>query len=381
MAKIVERLTLPVATPGSATWLTVHRYGTPGARPKAYVQGGLHADEAPGMLAAARLVDRLDALAAEGRIVGEIVVVPAANPIGLGQRVFDGHIGRFELAGGGNFNRGYPDLVDTVAGRVADRLGPDAQANVAAIRRALADALAEHAPVTQVDALRHTLLGLAIDADIVLDLHCDTVAPVHLYLGTPLWPGAADLARHLGAAYVFLAEVSGGEPFDEACSGPWWQLAARLAGDGAPPIPPACLAATVELRGMADVSDALAGQDADALVGFLTGRGLVRGTAVAPPPLAARVGPLAGVDQVRAPASGLFVPAVALGDTVTAGAPIGTVLDPAAPGGAAPTPVTAATAGPVWSLRDRFVVEAGDVVAKVAGEAPLTGKGPHLLTA
>ena len=29
---------------------TVLRFGTPGARPKAYLQAGLHADELPGML-------------------------------------------------------------------------------------------------------------------------------------------------------------------------------------------------------------------------------------------------------------------------------------------------------------------------------------------
>ena len=113
-------------------------------------------------------------------------------------------------------------------------------------------------------------------------------AVLHLYLGTPLWPAASDLAHALGskvqararvqtlcpprslacsmllsfsglqsdrlrkhAAHFclslppspplsvllqLLAEASGGSPFDEACGGFWWALQVRaFAGGGAPP--------------------------------------------------------------------------------------------------------------------------------------------------
>ena len=112
---------------------------------------------------------------------------------------------------------------------LAGRLGPDAAANVAAIRAAMARRARRDAePQGEIAALRHALLGLAHDADLVLDLHADNQAVLHLYLGTPLWPDAADLAAELGARAVLLAEVSGGNPFDEACSGPWWALARRF---------------------------------------------------------------------------------------------------------------------------------------------------------
>ena len=121
--------------------------------------------------------------------------------------------------------------------------------------------------------LRHALLTLAHDADLVLDLHADNQAVVHLYIGTPLWPDAADLAAELGARAVLLAEISGGNPFDEACSGPWWALARRFPEAA---IPPACLAATVELRSNNDVDDRLAEDDAQALMRFLMRRGVRR---------------------------------------------------------------------------------------------------------
>src|SRR3546814_11564034 len=50
MARRVERIPLPVSSPGTARTLTALRFGRPGARPKAYLQAALHADEPPGML-------------------------------------------------------------------------------------------------------------------------------------------------------------------------------------------------------------------------------------------------------------------------------------------------------------------------------------------
>ena len=60
------------------------------------------------MIVAHHLREQLLALEAEGRIEGEIVLVPSANPIGLAQRVLAAPVGRFDLANGMNFNRGYP---------------------------------------------------------------------------------------------------------------------------------------------------------------------------------------------------------------------------------------------------------------------------------
>jgi predicted deacylase len=80
-----EQIALASPAPGVALALTVHRFGTPGARPRVYIQASLHADELPGMIAAHHLRERLTRLEAEGRIAGEIVLVPSANPIGLSQ--------------------------------------------------------------------------------------------------------------------------------------------------------------------------------------------------------------------------------------------------------------------------------------------------------
>ncbi|MCB1918412.1 MAG: succinylglutamate desuccinylase/aspartoacylase family protein, partial [Candidatus Competibacteraceae bacterium] len=69
---------LPAPTPGTQHTLRVHRYGAPGARPKAYFQAALHADEIPGLLVAQRLLRELEQAQTEGRILGEVIVVPVA---------------------------------------------------------------------------------------------------------------------------------------------------------------------------------------------------------------------------------------------------------------------------------------------------------------
>ena len=78
-------LVLPSPAPGVERTLRVHRYGVPGARPKAYFQAALHADEIPGLLAAQHLLLGLEQARMEGRLVGEGVGVAVANPIGLSE--------------------------------------------------------------------------------------------------------------------------------------------------------------------------------------------------------------------------------------------------------------------------------------------------------
>lgn len=374
------RFALPRNNAGTERFLSVHRFGTPGARPKAYIQAGLHADEMPSVLVAHHLCPKLGDLHAQGRIPGEVVLLPLANPVGLDQALLGRPSGRFALADGRNFNRDFPDLAALAAPGLAGRLTGDAGADIPAVRDALRRALDAWTANSGTDDLRRALLGLAVDADIMLDLHCDNIAPVHLYLGTPLWPDAEDLARDIGAEAILLAEESGGMPFDEACSTPWWRLPKLL--KGAATLPPACLAATVEYRGLADVDDGLAQADAERLLAFLTRRGVIAGDPGPLRPLLAPATPLAGVDMVRAPVAGLVVFRVSLGDRVAAGQVIAEIIDPAAADPAvARTPVRARTDGPVWSLASHAWLDAGSIVAKVAGSEPLPDKGTHLLTA
>lgn len=367
-------VTLPALPGQPAHVVSGFRYGSAGARPKAYLQAGLHADELPGMFVLQKLRGMLDVAAAEGRIRGEIIVLPQANPIGLAQRVGGFLIGRHELTTGANFNRDYPDLAKAVEDFGA-RLTDDPDANVTLIRGLMRDALASLEPPSDpLGSLRRLLMELAFDADLVLDLHADNEALPHLYVGTPLWPQAQDLAQAIDARAVLLAEVSGGHPFDEACSGPWWALARSYPER---PIPPACIAATFELGPNDEVDDDKAARQAEGLYGVLVRRGLVTDANVAdPPPLACEATPLDAMDLCKAPSAGLVVYCRSLGDFVERGEVLATIVDPL---GTA-TELKAETSGLLFARHSQRYAWPGRVVGKIAGRVPLPTRKGDLLT-
>ena len=51
---------LPSATPGTSRLIKAHHFGQVGARPKVYLQAGLHADEWPGFLVLNELIKKLN---------------------------------------------------------------------------------------------------------------------------------------------------------------------------------------------------------------------------------------------------------------------------------------------------------------------------------
>jgi predicted deacylase len=356
--------------PGTRREVVSAHYGPQGDARKAYVQASLHADELPGMLVAQHLQQRLAALESEGRLRGEVVVVSAANPIGLAQTVLQKHQGRFDLGSGENFNRHYPALFETMLPRLQGRLTANAQANTAVVRALLRELIAEQKVASEVESLRQTLHGLACDAEIVLDLHCDSEALLHLYTSTALWPEAEALARFTGAEASLLADESGDNPFDEACAQIWRQLRDEFGARF--PIPLACLSATLELRGERDVSHPLAMRDADALIAFLTHRGLVGGALPVLPLLLNPATPLAGTELLKAPASGLLVFVRTLGDRVRAGDVIAELIDPVS--GELHT-IASRIDGLFFAHESQRYARAGSSVAKIAGAVPIrTGK-------
>ncbi|MGZ3183699.1 MAG: succinylglutamate desuccinylase/aspartoacylase family protein [Telluria sp.] len=306
--------------------LTSFHFGAPGTGKKVYIQAALHADEVPGMLVAQFLRGELERLEQAGAIRGEIILVPAANPIGLSQAIHGSPFGRFDLSTGVNFNRAYKHVAEDLKVSLEGQLGPDPERNVALIRADARDSVAAWSPSTNAEVLKKTLLGMAIDADIVLDLHCDNEAVVHLYAGTPLADAVKPLAALTGAHAVLLALEAGEEPFDEACSRLWWDLAAHFGP--AFPIPPACVSVTVELRGEMDVAYGYAEQDAHALLQYLAHSGVLAIPLESLPAPLCQPTPLEGVEPIAAPHAGVLVFLKNLGDKVEAGETVADLIDP-----------------------------------------------------
>lgn len=373
-----ERIELLRPQMGTSRALTVRRYGKAGTGPKVYFQAALHADELPGVITLHHLETLLKEADAKDEIAGEIVVVPFANPIGFTQYVDMKPIGRFEMRSGENFNRHYPDLSAALVEAVDGKLGQDADANVKLIRAELRRLIVKHrkdiSPLIDLQDLRLTLAELAIDADYVMDLHCDWEAPMHLYISDHNWPDAADLSAQIGSECSLIAEISGGNPFDEAFTRPWVELR-RVYGDKFA-IPMATLATTIELRGDRDVYDDYAIPDAANLFKFLQRRGVIAGDPGPLPEPKCDATPLSGVDRVMASHGGMVVFAAEAGAKVKAGQELGYVLDCET---GEKTPFASRTDGVLYSRIGIRLIVPGGYLCSVAGEKPLAGREGQLL--
>jgi len=361
---------LPGSSIGQQRQLVSLHFGPPGAR-KIYLQSSLHAEELPGMLVLHHLRQALLEAEQAGRLLGEVVLVPMANPIGLAQRVNHKPFGRFELDSAQNFNRHYPDLAEAILDQARSALGPDAAENLRIVRALVTRWLEAWNPSNELEAQRRALLLLAHDADVVIDLHCDAEAVMHLYTEEPCWPMLEPLARVLGCRAVLLARESGGGPFDERLSGLWWQLAQRLEAEGlVHPLEQACASTTVELRGEGDVNHDLAKRDAGALMDYLMYAGILAGPPPELPELPCSPTPLAGSQTLRSPLPGLVAFLVEPGQKVSEGETVAEVIDPTAADGSRVHRICSQVDGVLYArVRDRYI-HAGGELGKVAGAVP-----------
>lgn len=338
----IEIETIAGDTPNVEWRIPVLRFAgrRPDAAPHAYLQAALHGDELPGVAVAHVLAEKLRAAEIRGDILGDVTLIPHANPIGAAQSLFADNQGRYDVATRVNFNRAHPVLT-----------APDAAA-----------LLDDAAPVPADVRLKHRLVRRALSAEIVLDLHCDEEALPYIYFHAALWPAARDLAAALATEVVLLWDGDGGAAFEEAALAPHMPNHAGR------------VVATVEFRGNRDVERHLAEADAEGLMRFLAGRGVVEGTPPAPH-WDGVVAPLEHVEMLRAPVGGAVIYDVPLGAHVEAGARIASILArPGEPGGA--FDVHTPQAGIVLSRRDRRMLRRGDDLAKIVGTRDSTGFRP-----
>ncbi len=80
MTRVTEEIVLASPSPGTRRSLKVHRYGSPGVRPKAYFHAALHADEWPGLLTLNHLTGLLGARVEKGELMAELIDVEADDP-------------------------------------------------------------------------------------------------------------------------------------------------------------------------------------------------------------------------------------------------------------------------------------------------------------
>ncbi len=333
-----ETITLAGDVPGNSIELRVLRFeGRNEMAVAAYLQSSLHGSELPGQAALHFLIPMLEKAEMEGRVAGNITVVPQANPIGSAQWLAHHHLGRFEFFSNVNFNRSFPllETFDTAALPAIDA----------------SKSLAER--------LKAQLLRLALPHEIVLDLHCDDESESYLYVHKTFLPEMYDLASALGSTAILSWDSTADAAFEEACTHPVLQLpeAQRKAR----------AVTTVEFRGLNDVDIETGKSDAEGLYRFLVHRGVISDSSVElKVDFNGPVTPLENVEMIRAPRGGMILFHTEIGDEVEAGAKLVTVVTiPGDPGG--DITLTAPQAGRILTRRSHRYTRRGDDLMKLLG--------------
>lgn len=349
------------ASLGTQREIISYHFGEDAPR-QVYIQAALHGDELPGVAVAWYLKKKFAELEAAGQLNAQITLVPVANPLALGQHWHGTHLGRFDSHSGQDFNRQFPSLGPALAQTLEKIFTQDAEQNRRLIREAINHYFETHQPATELESQRHTLMRMACQADLMIDMHCDWEATTHLYTTPQAWPEIEPLARYLGSEVQLVAEISGGEPFDEACCAPW-QYLQRTLGDRFP-LPPGLKPVTLELRGVMDVSHNQAEKDADAIVNALIGSGDIAGTAAELPPLVNPAVPLAACEYISTPHSGVILHRRDIGEWIKPGEVVADILDPLTD---KLTPLVAVHGGFLYARHWVRFATAGMLVTRLAG--------------
>lgn len=360
---------LPSATPGSARMIKAHHFGEVGARPKIYLQAGLHADEWPGFLVLNKLIKALTSADEAGLIKGEITIVPVANPIGLAQN-FHGYIpGRFAFSdGGGNFNRNWPQLGEKIEHQIKGQISSDTDVNASLIRNAITHELKNLPETTELQGLRKTLLAMSMDADEILDLHCSGEACMHAYVAQEFESHFAPLLARLGANVALSELETGAHSFDETNVSVWRHLKNHYAHL----VPWGARSLTLELRGENDISKAQATEDANAIFDYLCERNVIDKPVSEVDTSQLEYYPLDAMDLVKAPCAGIVCYNKKIGDKVEAGEKIGEVVDLMADDvNQSEHALIARTNGVFFARLQRRLVICGEAIGKIAGKEHL----------
>lgn len=206
--------------------------GTNPLAPQVYIQSSIHGAEVQGNGVVLHLIDHF----IKNPPQGTVVLVPNVNPFAINQRMGDYGYSRFDPSTGENWNRMYANITccTTSEKTAADQIvieefltqiqNPSNIPNIIQKLRAeildrLNKRLEQANSYAQKLALQIQLM--ASKADIVLDLHCDTVSLPHLY--TPNY--AVLSAQELNFPYLISIPEKFAGALDEASFSPWTNLA------------------------------------------------------------------------------------------------------------------------------------------------------------
>ncbi|WP_341503642.1 succinylglutamate desuccinylase/aspartoacylase family protein [Gallaecimonas sp. GXIMD4217] len=299
----------------------LYRFRGRGCGPSVYIQANLHGAEVQGNAVIYQLLQLLPAL----ERLGDISLVPMANPLGLNQKSGEFTLGRFDPVTGQNWNRLYADLRPDLDAFLAKHGQKEPDALKAAYRQALLteleQRLAEPLALSTGRRLAMTLQRQALQADLVLDLHTGPVSASHLYV--PDY--ARESARLFDIPHVLLIPNQFDGALDESVFCPWWRLGDALAERGRA-LSLGVEAFTVELGSQEDIDLAEAGRQAGSILAYLTRKGVIGDCPYQPRDMVRHACLLRDYQAIHSPAGGFVQYLARPGRPLPAGEPLARLL-------------------------------------------------------
>lgn len=186
------------------------------AGPSVYIQAGIHGQEYMGYGVALCLVEHFKKNPPSERVT----IVPKANPYGMNVKMGDITYGRFDPTTGANWNRNYANWLKDPEEFVRTHQGKPWSDIKKILRTEGVEVLTKTGPQSYQNKLAYQLQSLAIQHDILLDLHCDGISLPYIYCQDY----ALDYARQLGFDYHLTAQRHFKESFDDAALYPFWTV-------------------------------------------------------------------------------------------------------------------------------------------------------------
>ncbi|MCL1126972.1 succinylglutamate desuccinylase/aspartoacylase family protein [Shewanella surugensis] len=239
--------------------------------PNVFIQANVHGAEVQGNAVIFQLMSLLETY----DILGDIRILPLANPLGINQKSGEFTLGRFDPITGMNWNREYQAPVIELAQWFERHQALDDAALIKAYRQELVNiclqGLDNEWGLSTGKRLALNLQALAHEADIVLDLHTGPKSCKHLYC--PEYDIKA--ARYFSIPYTLVIPNEFGGAMDESIFCPWWQLSDFLKCQGRNLDVPIS-AFTLELGSQEHIDLAEALNDAKGILAYLSHRGVIK---------------------------------------------------------------------------------------------------------
>ena len=232
----------------------------------AYIQSSIHGSEVQGYMVAILLVEHF----AKYPPKGAVTIVPLANPYATNCKIGGYTFGRFDPVTGDNWNRNYVDYSSLVEKFFLQHSRKSMALLVPMFKQVIRDQITK--------ALRHSLSysrrlalelqRLAVSADTVLDLHCDTRSVPHVY--SPSY--ASSSVEALGLPFIIELDNVFAGALDEAVFCPWTVLTEAYNSFHSEEVRPVVEAFTVELGAQERIDMSAARLQAKSILKYLATR-------------------------------------------------------------------------------------------------------------